>query len=112
MSDSIFDTDRELRNIIIEENRVGELLMRKLEAMKTYSNANSGVLAHRLAEILVLAKNLYTQILPELVKSDESDKESLWEMFTSIRMHLMHMKDCIEDFDTDMLALMEKLEEG
>ena len=104
--------DDDLKNTLSEERAVKVILKKKMEALHSYSEGDSELLAYRLAEIIVLAKNLYTKLFNDLMKSDSRNEEETWSQVMGIRMHLLHLRDCIQDFETDLIDLMEDKKDG
>ncbi|MFP4497038.1 MAG: hypothetical protein ACLFQV_02405 [Vulcanimicrobiota bacterium] len=99
-------TNKELQKELAQEENLKKLINNKIYSLQVYNPQNSDYLAHSLAEIMVLAKKLYTKILPEFVETSTADKEKIWEEITGLRMHLMHTRDCIDEFDSNLLNLM------
>jgi hypothetical protein len=99
--------DQDLQTTIAEESAVKDILKSRINGLKTYSEENAEVLSYRLAEILVLSKDLFTKLFPEYMDADTQEKEAMWNQLLGIRMHLLHLRDCIEDFDASLLELME-----
>lgn len=92
-----------------EERIVKDMIEGKFEKMSVYSPEDSEALAYRLAEIIVLAKKLYLEILPEFsTTAAGDDPDANWQLITGVRMHLLHTRDCIEDFEQSLLELMDK----
>ena len=105
------NNDEEIKKIMIEKKTVKDLIKDKIKALESYKDYNAEILAYRLAEIIISAKNLYTENFPEIMKVDTSDSKNVWDVIMAMRMNLLHIKDCIEDFDTMMIQLMEEAEE-
>jgi hypothetical protein len=61
--------------------------------------------AYRVAELMVSAKDLYTQYLPRLLKEVESEN-SLEDEISGLRMALLHLRDLVTDFDNAFLEAM------
>jgi hypothetical protein len=63
--------------------------------------------AYRVAEIMVAAKNLYTESLPRLTNDAPSaDQMPLYEELAGLRMALLHMRDLIGEFDDHFMDAM------
>lgn len=103
--------DREMKKTIAEEKAVKDILKDKIIGMKSYSDANADILAYQLAEIIVLAKDLYIKLFPEIMKKDRTQEDEIWKQITGIRVHLLHLKDCIQEFDASLLGLLEDFQE-
>lgn len=104
--------EEELRKLLMEEKRVKDIVRGKIDALNVYEPHNSEIISYRLAEILITAKNIYTDCFARMIKVDAKDEKSAWENLTSLRMSLLHIKDCIEDFDMMLLELMQDKNEN
>ncbi|MEW6280969.1 MAG: hypothetical protein AB1758_20315 [Candidatus Eremiobacterota bacterium] len=63
--------------------------------------------AYRVAEVMVLAKHLYTEVLPRLMgQAPEPSGESLFEELAGLRMALLNLRDLVGDFDEAFLEAM------
>jgi hypothetical protein len=82
-----------------------------MAALGSYAPNDAEILAYRLAEIIVCAKNLYLNDFNELAEQNDTDENEAWNSLMGMRMNLLHIKDCIEEFDIMMLELMEKKDE-
>jgi len=107
----IMSKNDNLAKIIKEEVTVKKILMEKISALKSYNESDVEILAYRLAEIMISAKNLYTENFKELIEVDSSREDGVWEVIMAMRMNLLHLRDCIEDFDIMMLDLMSNEDE-
>jgi hypothetical protein len=99
--------EQDLQMTIAEETAVKDILKSRIAGLNSYSEDNAELLSYRLAEIMVLAKDLYTKLFPEYMDADINDRTTMWNQLLGIRMHLLHMRDCVEDFDAGLLELME-----
>ncbi len=102
----------ELQKTIAEENAVKDIVRKKIAALNSYEKHNEEILAYRLAEILISAKNLYTEYFPDLMKADTEDEKAVWEALTALRMNLLHLRDCVEGFDVMLIELMKDKDES
>ncbi len=100
-------SDGNLQKIIDQEKMVKEIIKRKLESMQVYSAGDAELLSYRLAEIMVMSKRLYVELLSDFAETDTQDPDSVWEQVSGVRMHLLHMRDCIEDFESGLLEMMD-----
>lgn len=96
-----------LNQTIAQEKAAKELIKAKFENLGIYSREDAELLSYRLAEILVLSKQLYIELFPEIAAVDDSDEDALWSAISGIRMHLLHTRDCIEDFEHQLIDLMQ-----
>lgn len=87
------------------EQVIAQVLHRRMEEEQSLIAAERGPVAYRIAEVLVQAKDLYTQVLPRLTKEVDSELP-LEEEISGLRMALLHMRDLITDFDNAFLDAM------
>jgi hypothetical protein len=59
--------------------------------------------AYRIAEVMVLAKHLYTEVLPRLTGESE---ESLFDELAGLRMALLNLRDLVSEYDEAFLEAM------
>jgi len=82
------------------------VLHRRLAAEECLRPGDRESVAYRIAEIMVHARNLYTEVLPRLMDEDSAEGYTLFEELAGLRMALMHMKDLVEDYETVFLESM------
>lgn len=87
------------------EQVIAQVLHRRMEDEKSLIVSERSAVAYRIAEVLVHAKELYTQTLPRLTKEVNSELP-LEEELSGLRMSLLHMRDLITDFDNAFLDAM------
>lgn len=87
------------------EQVIAQVLHSRMEEEKSLIAAERGAVAYRIAEVMVQAKDLYTQVLPRLTKEVNSELP-LEEEIYGLRMTLLHMRDLITDFDNAFLDAM------
>ncbi|MBX3168913.1 MAG: hypothetical protein KF760_16000 [Candidatus Eremiobacteraeota bacterium] len=87
------------------EQVIAQVLHRRMEDEKSLIAGERGAVAYRIAELMVHAKDLYTQSLPRLTKEINSELP-MEEELTGLRMVLLHMRDLITDFDNAYLDAM------
>ena len=87
------------------EQVIAQVLHRRMEEEKSLTAAERGAVAYRIAEIMVQAKELYTQALPRLTKEVPSELP-MEEELSGLRMALLHMRDLVTDFDNAYLDAM------
>ncbi|MCE1248610.1 MAG: hypothetical protein LWY06_18380 [Firmicutes bacterium] len=100
-----------LQRTLDEEQMLKDVLKRRFAALGSYSPNDAEILAYRLAEIVVCSKNLYLHDFNELVEKHDGDEQETWNSVMGMRMNLLHIKDCIEEFDIMLLELMEGKDE-
>ncbi len=59
--------------------------------------------AYRIAEVMVLAKQLYMETLPRLMGETE---ETLFDELAGLRMALLNLRDLVSEFDESFLEAM------
>lgn len=87
------------------EQVIAQVLQRRMDDEKSFIPGERGAVAYRIAEMMVHAKELYTQTLPRLTKEVNSELP-LEEELSGLRMTLLHMRDLITDFDNAFLDAM------
>mgnify|MGYP001231072787 FL=1 len=87
------------------EQVIAQVLHRRMDDEKSMIAGERGAVAYRIAELMVHAKELYTQALPRLTKEVNSELP-LEEELSGLRMALLHMRDLITDFDNAFLDAM------
>ena len=87
------------------EHLIAQVLYRRMEDEKSLITAEREGVAYRIAEVMVQAKDLYTQVLPRLTKEAESEL-AMEEEISGMRMALLHLRDLITDFDNAFLDAM------
>lgn len=89
-----------------QELAITGVLHRRLQADDCLRPGDRETVAYRVAEIMVHAKSLYTEVLPRLMDQDEAEGYTMEEEIAGMRMALLHMKDLIEDFEEVFLDAM------
>lgn len=87
------------------EQVIAQVLHRRMEDENSLIPGERGAVAYRIAEMMVHAKELYTQTLPRLTKEVNSELP-MEEELSGLRMTLLHMRDLITDFDNAFLDAM------
>jgi hypothetical protein len=89
-----------------QELAITGVLHRRLQAEDCLRPEDRESVAYRLAEIMVSARSLYTEVLPRLVEEDAAEGVTLFEELAAARMSLMHVKDLVEDFEEVFMQAM------
>ncbi len=89
-----------------QELAITGVLHRRLQAEECLRPGDRESVAYRIAEIMVHAKSLYTQVLPRLMEEDAAEGYTLFEELAGARMAFVQMKDLVEDFDEAFLEAM------
>lgn len=87
------------------EQVIAQVLHRRMDDEKSLIAGERGAVAYRIAELMVHAKELYTQTLPRLTQEVNSELP-MEEELSGLRMTLLHMRDLITDFDNAYLDAM------
>lgn len=82
------------------------VLHRRLAAEDCLRPGDRESVAYRIAEIMVAARSLYTELLPRLMDEDTAEGYSMFEELAGARMAFMNLKDLVEDFDEAFLESM------
>lgn len=101
-----------------EEIAITKLVNRRLQEGGCLRAGTRESVAYRLAEIMVSAKNLYTEALPRFIEGGADDGESEEELSEServfddlagVRMAFIHMRDLIVDFEDAFMDAIDDL---
>ena len=87
------------------EKVIAQVLNRRMEEEQSLIAGEREAVSYRIAEVMVQAKELYTQLLPRLTKEVNSELP-LEEEISGLRMTLLHLRDLITDFDNAFLDAM------
>lgn len=87
------------------EQVIAQVLNRRMEEEQSLIAGEREAVSYRIAEVMVQAKELYTQLLPRLTKEVNSELP-LEEEISGLRMTLLHLRDLITDFDNAFLDAM------
>ncbi|MFH0801261.1 MAG: hypothetical protein V2A78_02605 [bacterium] len=101
-----------LNRDIGEEGAILDLLSTSMSRAGFYLPEDAESLAYRMAEILVTAKNLYTDLIPRLMEIDSENKDQIVEFITEVRINFQFIHDCIEEYDENFFNLMHGEEEN
>jgi hypothetical protein len=104
-----------------QENAIAQVVLSKLRRTTIVAPDQQETVSYRLAEILVAARTLYTDVLPAFLELPEraptSEEEQadhddeVFEAFGEVRMHLLQLRDLVEDFEESFLeSLNARLE--
>lgn len=103
-----------------EEIAITKLVNRRLQEGGCLRVGTRESVAYRLAEIMVSAKNLYTEVLPRFIEGgadggeyeeDEelSESERVFDDLAGVRMAFIHMRDLIVDFEDAFMDAIDDL---
>ncbi len=88
-----------------EEATVTAILQSKMTAQDCLREADRQLVAYRIAEIMVSAKELYTKELPRVASETNEDSDIFGEL-AGLRMAFLHIRDLITDFDEAFMIAM------
>lgn len=91
-----------------EEATVTAILQSKLTLQDCLRENDRQLVAYRIAEIMVAAKELYTKELPRIA-ADRAETEEDVDIFSELaglRMSFLHLRDLITDFDESFMIAM------
>lgn len=88
-----------------EEATVTAILQSKMTAQDCLREQDRQLVAYRIAEIMVGAKELYTKELPRIASDKETDSDVFSEL-AGLRMAFLHLRDLITDFDEAFMVAM------
>lgn len=88
-----------------EEATVTAILQSKMTAQECLRESDRQLVAYRIAEIMVAAKELYTKELPRVASEANADSDVFGEL-AGLRMAFLHIRDLITDFDEAFMIAM------
>ena len=90
-----------------EEATVTAILQSKMAAQDCLREEDRQLVAYRIAEIMVAAKELYTKELPRMTaENSEAAHQDLFSELAGVRMSFLHIRDLITDFDEAFMIAM------
>ena len=97
-----------------EELAITRVIYKHLQAQNCLRPGERESVAYRLAELMVAAKDLYTDVLPHLLQGGEDDYDPqtegeetpIFRELSRVRMALIHLRDLIADFDESFMEAM------
>lgn len=90
-----------------QELLITRLLFQRLEKEDCLRPEDRQSVAYRVSEIMVAAKDLYTESLPRLLQqTEEPEIYTALEDLTGLRMALLHLHDLISDFEDAFMDSM------
>lgn len=101
-----------IERIIEQEQTVRELIQARLAPVDVVRGDQQEMISYRLAEIFVSARSLYTHVLPRFVEEERPGEDAVFEAFGDVRMHLLHMRDLISDFEEAFLESLTEHQES
>lgn len=88
-----------------EEATVTAILQSKMTAQECLRESDRQLVAYRIAEIMVAAKELYTKELPRIA-SEANEESDVFGELAGLRMAFLHIRDLITDFDEAFMIAM------
>lgn len=101
-----------------EEIAITKLVNGRLQAGGCLRVGTRESVAYRLAEIMVAAKDLYTEVLPRFIEGGEdggeadeelSESERVFDDLAGVRMAFIHMRDLILDFEDAFMDAIDDM---
>lgn len=83
-----------------EELEITRLLFQRLQREEHLDVDDRETVAYRIAEIMVSAKQMYTQTLPRLINVSGESTELIEDDFAGLRSRFEHLCDLMLDFHT------------
>ncbi len=100
-------TDSAASVLRAEEATVTAIIQTKLGAQELLREEDRQMVAYRIAEIMVGAKELYTKELPRIASERPVDEDvDLFSELAGLRMSFLHLRDLITDFDEAFMVAM------
>lgn len=89
-----------------EEATITAILQSKLRSQDLLREEDQQLVAYRIAEIMVAAKELYTKELPRVASDTPADDVDFFSELAGLRMSLLHIRDLVTDFDEAFMIAM------
>lgn len=90
-----------------EEATLTKILHSKMTRQECLQEGDRELVAYRISEIMVAAKELYTKDLPRLMaEKPDAEEGEVFEELAGLRMTFMHLRDLVTDFDEAFLDAM------
>lgn len=98
-------SDSAVRDEGAGEQVIARILHQRMQVENSLIPGEREAVAYRIAEVMVTAKELYTQYLPRLIQEGPQET-SLEDEISGLRMALLHLRDLVSDFDNAFLEAM------
>lgn len=92
--------------LLPQEIAITRIVHERLQKEECLLAGDRESVAYRIAEIMVAAKELYTESLPRLVEPKEGESSAIFEELTGLRMAFLHVRDLVTDFDEAFMEAM------
>lgn len=89
-----------------EEATVTAILQAKMTLQDCLREEDRQLVAYRIAEIMVAAKELYTKELPRMAADTGQEEVDIFSELAGVRMSFLHLRDLITDFDEAFMIAM------
>lgn len=104
------------QRLMEQEQAIQQVILSKLKRSTLIQVEQQEIVAYRLAEIFVAARQLYTDVLPRFLElpdtapqppddadEDGEEEDEVFEVFGEVRMNMLHLRDLMEDFEESFL---------
>lgn len=82
---------------------ITQRLFARMQAEDCLRPGDRESVAYRIAEVMVLAKQLYLETLPRLMGESE---ETMFDELAGLRMALLNLRDLVSEYDESFLEAM------
>ncbi|MCD6309331.1 MAG: hypothetical protein J7M18_01375 [Candidatus Eremiobacteraeota bacterium] len=104
-------TDEEFLRRIREEAVISAVISSRLNITNCLKQENREILAHRIAEILVSCKEIYTRVMPFLSEVQDPGYEQFFDFLMELRMNFLNLLDLVVEYEEAFLNSLEEKEE-
>ncbi len=98
-----------LNDDIKQMQAITAVICEKLKDEDGIKEESKEILAYRMAEMMTAAKHMYTELLPMI--TDDSSKESAFDMVAKFRLHYINIADMIQEFEEAFMKSIVASEE-
>ena len=104
-------TDEEFLKRIREEAIIANLITTRLNTVECMKPDNREILAHRMAEILLSCKDLYTRVLPFLSEVENPEYDQFFDFLIELRMNFLNIADLVLEYEEAFMNSLDEREE-
>lgn len=91
----------------IEELEITRLIFDRMKREQCLDELERETVAYRIAEIMVTAKQMYTQILPRLINAAGESENAMEDDLAGLQMSFLHLCDLMYEFQAALLQGMK-----
>ncbi|MCL5036038.1 MAG: hypothetical protein M1269_02870 [Chloroflexi bacterium] len=104
-------TDEEFLKRIREEAIIANIIITRLNSVECMKPDNREILSHRIAEILMSCKELYTRVLPFLSEVENPGHDQFFDFLIELRMNFLNIADLVLEYEEAFMNSLDVREE-